>query len=193
MITCTTLDEKDLFEWNKLSLNSIKHHYSFSRDMYEHFQEYGYLTEIPRTYRSFAIPISEREGTRVTSRRIHHTAHTNVACIHYHSSRYGYRVRRDIACALLAERRAGCSCTRYGGISALCSTSLSSPPASYLDSSPDKQALLSHSPCVSPGKHNQAREGVCVSRQPRTEFGGLGSVGSVGPYRILRCALRDNC
>lgn len=163
--------------------------------MYEYFQVYGYLTEIPRTYRSFAIPISECEGTRVTSRRIHHTVHTNVPCIHYHSSRHGYR--GDIAFAL-PERRTGCSCTHYGGISALCSTSLSSrhaaawPPASYLDSSPDKQALLSHSPCVSPSKHNHAREGVCVSRQPRTGFGGFGFgwLGRSLPYTTL-CATRQ--
>lgn len=105
-----------------------------------YFQVHGYQTEIPRTYQSLAIRISEREATRLTSRRIHHTARTNVPCIHYHSSRYGYRARYSMR-ALLTERRAGCSCTRYARISALAQlVSLLGRPGSYLDSSPDKQA-----------------------------------------------------
>lgn len=145
------------------------------------------LTEIPRIQTAIIghSYLRAREAARVTSRRIHHTARTNVRCIHYHSSWYGYTAA--IYRAHYYQR--GCSCTRYAGISALAqllSPRLAAawPPASYLDSSPDKQGLLSPSPCQA-STTARARVFALLGNPAPGGFGGLGSVGSVGPHRTL--------
>lgn len=83
----------------------------------------------------------------------------------------------------------GCSCTGYAGISALAqllSPRLAAawPPASYLDSNPDKQGLLSPSPCQA-STTARARVFALLGNPAPGGFGGLGSVGSVGPHRTL--------
>lgn len=132
--------------------------------------------------RSYALDISTNSSYGAHKRTMHSLPFIPVRM----PGRYSVR-------ALLLERRAECSCTRYAGISALAQlVSLLGRSGSYLDSSPDKQACsLTVRAFRQASTTRSARVFAYLSATPHKVWGfGFGWLSPSPSYTTL-CATRQ--